>query len=188
MLAALNRQFLQPLMAWKAASPHLKHLRILERTQYDPLETIRDRQLRAVQEIARHAWSSVPYYRERWQTAGLHPRDLHSLEDLRHFPILTKADIRTNGDRLRSDLYRGEKLFAKTTSGSTGVPLTVFVDAEAMAWKRACTIRSDQWSGWTLGERVARLWGHGAAERGGWKAQLMRRLAYRESYLKHARH
>ncbi len=97
--------------------------------------------------------------------------------------MLTKADIRANGDRLLSDTFRGQKLFTKTTSGSTGVPLTVFVDADAMAWKRACTIRSDQWSGWTLGERVARLWGHGAAERGGWKTRLIRWLVYRESYL-----
>ncbi len=76
MLAALNRQFLQPLMAWNAASPHLKHLRTLERTQYDPLETIRERQLTAVRDIVRHAWSTVPFYRERWQAADVHPGDL----------------------------------------------------------------------------------------------------------------
>ncbi len=63
------------------------------------------------------------------------------------------------------------------------MPLTILVDEEAMAWKRACTIRSDQWSGWTLGERVARLWGHGVAERGGWKTRLIRWLVDRESYL-----
>jgi phenylacetate-CoA ligase len=63
------------------------------------------------------------------------------------------------------------------------VPLTVLVDEASVAWKRACTLRSDQWSGWRLGERVARLWGHGAAERGGWKARLGRYVVRRESYL-----
>lgn len=183
MLAALNRQFLQPLWAWKADSRHLQYLRTLERTQFDPLATIHDRQLTGVQDIVRHAWNTVPFYRESWKAAGVEPNAIRSLDDLRQFPILTKSDIRTNADRLRSDAYRNEQVFTKTTSGSTGVPLSIVVDADSMAWKRAGTIRSDQWSGWALGQRVARLWGHGAAERGGLKARFTRRLVYRESYL-----
>jgi phenylacetate-CoA ligase len=183
MLAALNRQFLQPLLAWNADSPHLRHLRTLEQTQYDSPSTIRDRQLAALQDVVRHAWNHVPYYHERCRPLALSPTDVRTLDDLHDFPILTKADIREHFDSLQSTRHREPKLFRKTTSGSTGVPLTVCVDADSMAWKRACTIRSDQWSGWTLGERVARLWGHGAAERGGLKARIMRRLAYRESYL-----
>lgn len=183
MLAALNRQFLQPLAAWKGDSPHLRHLRRLQATQYDPPAVVRDRQLAAVRNIVRHAWETVPFYRERWQQVGLHPDAVRTLDDLRQFPQLTKADIRTQGPRLRSEAYRGAGVHTKTTSGSTGVPLTVVVDSEAMAWKRACTIRSDQWSGWRRGQRVARLWGHGAAERGGWKARLRRAVVDRESYL-----
>ena len=54
---------------------------------------------------------------------------------------------------------------------------------DAMAWKKAATLRSDQWSGWQLGTRIARLWGHGVTDRGGWKAQWRRKLIERESYL-----
>jgi phenylacetate-CoA ligase len=183
MFAALNRQFLQPLRAWKLNSPHLSHLRTLEQTQFDAPSDIRERQLAAVRDIVRHAWTTVPFYRERWQKAGLHPRDMRTLDDLEQFPILTKSDIRTHGAALRSDEYRNRVVFTKTTSGSTGVPLSIVIDAGAMAWKRACTIRADQWSGWRLGERVARLWGHGAAERGNWKTRLMRWLVDRECYL-----
>jgi len=183
MLAVLNRQFLQPLMAWKNDSPHLKHLKVLQQTQYDAPATIRERQSKAVREIVRHAWTTVPYYRERWHRAGVRPNDLRTLDDLSRFPILTKDEIRANGDALRSEEYRHRHVFTKTTSGSTGVPLSIVVDAEAMAWKRACTIRSDQWSGWTLGEHVARLWGHGRAEQGGLKTRFMRWLVHRESFL-----
>lgn len=183
MICSLNRHLVQPLLGWKDNSPHLKHLRALERSQYDPPDTIRDRQFAAVRAIVAHAWQTVPYYRERWTRLGLYPGALRTLDDLEKFPILSKQDIRTNADALRSDAYREALVHKKTTSGSTGVPLTVLVDAEAMAWKRACSLRSDQWSGWQLGSRVARLWGHGAAERGNWKARLRRYFADRESYL-----
>lgn len=183
MLAVLNRQFIQPLLAWKNDSPHLKHLKVLQETQFDSLDVIRERQFKALREIVRHAWTTVPYYRERWQRAGLRPNDLRTLGDLAQFPVLSKDDIRANGEGLRSDEYRNRRVYTKTTSGSTGVPLSIVVDAAAMAWKRACTIRSDQWSGWTLGEHVARLWGHGRAEQGGFKARFMRWLVHRESFL-----
>lgn len=183
MLALLNRQLVQPLAAAKAGSPHLKYLRALERTQFDPPDVVRDRQFAAVRAIVRHAWDTVPFYRDRWTAAGLHPDAVRSLDDLRQFPVLTKADIRTHADRLRSEAYRGHGITSKTTSGSTGVPLTVVVDPDAMAWKRAFTLRSDQWSGWRLGQRVARLWGHGVVERGNGKARLRRLLVDRETYL-----
>jgi phenylacetate-CoA ligase len=183
MLSFVNRHLVQPLAAWKAGSPHLKHLRALERSQFDPPDAVRDRQLAAVRAIVRHAWDTVPFYRERWAAAGLHPDAVRSLDDLGRFPVLTKADIRAHGDRLRSDAFRGRPVTLKTTSGSTGVPLTIAVDDEAMAWKRAMTIRSDQWSGWRFGQRVARLWGHGAAERGTWRERLWRGVVLRESYL-----
>ena len=183
MLASLNRHVVQPLAAQKAGSPHLKHLARLERTQFDRPEVIRDRQLDAVRRIVRHAWDTVPFYRDRWAAAGLHPDVVRTLDDLRRFPVLTKADIRAAGNRLHSETFRDRPVTSKTTSGSTGVPLTIVVDDEAMAWKRAATIRSDQWSGWRLGQPVARLWGHGLAERGTWKARLRRHLVDRECYL-----
>jgi phenylacetate-coenzyme A ligase PaaK-like adenylate-forming protein len=183
MLSLANRHLIQPLAAWKAKSPHLKHLRTLERSQYDPPEVIRARQLAAVRTIVRHARETVPFYRARWADLGLDLDAIRSLDDVKLFPVLSKADLRANPGQLRSSAYRDRLLASKTTSGSTGVPLTVAVDPDAMAWKRACTIRSDQWSGWRLGMRVARLWGHGPAERGGWKARFRRQLVDRESYL-----
>jgi phenylacetate-CoA ligase len=182
MFAVVNRHLIRPLSAWKAGSPHLKYLRTLERTQFDPPDVVRERQLAAVRATIRHAWETVPYYRDQWTAVGLRPDAVRSLDDLRQFPVLTKADIRAAGDRLRSNAYRGP-VTTKTTSGSTGVPLTVAVDDNAMAWKRAMTLRSDQWSGWRLGQRVARMWGHGAAEQGSWRDRLWRRVVLRESFL-----
>jgi phenylacetate-CoA ligase len=183
MICLANRRLLLPFMAWKSGSPHLKYLRTLDETQYDAPDVIAERQLAAVREVVRHAAQTVPYYRERWGEAGLHADSIRSLDDLGQFPVLTKAEIRAHSERLRSDAYRTAHIHSKTTSGSTGVPLTVMWDENSKAWKQACTLRSDQWSGWKLGSPVARLWGHGTAERGGWKARLRRFFVERESFL-----
>ncbi|WP_020469291.1 phenylacetate--CoA ligase family protein [Zavarzinella formosa] len=183
MLALLNRHIAQPFFSWKAGNHLPRRLRILEQRQFDTPKVIAARQLESLREMLFHAWETVPFYRNRWQAAGVHPEDVRQLEDLGQFPILTKQDLRAHAAEIRSFAYADQEVFRKTTSGSTGVPLTIAVDREAMDWKRACTLRSDQWSGWRRGTRVARLWGHAAADRGSWKARLRRAILDRESYL-----
>lgn len=183
MLALLNRHVAQPFFAWKAGNRLPSRLRTLERRQYDSPDVVAARQLASLQAVLQHAWDTVPFYRTRWQAAGLHPDNVTSLEDLSRFPVLTKYDLRTHAKELRSCAFADRDVFLKTTSGSTGVPLTVAVDREAMDWKRAATVRSDQWSGWRRGTRVARLWGHTASDRGSWKTRLRRAVLERECYL-----
>ena len=124
MLTFLNRHLMHPFMAWRAGSKHLKHLRELRRTQFDPPAVIRQRQLAALQVQLRHAYDTVPYYRAAWDKAGVHPADVKSLADLEAFPVLTKADIRRHERALVSSAFDITKLRVKRTSGSTGVPLT----------------------------------------------------------------
>jgi phenylacetate-CoA ligase len=75
------------------------------------------------------------------------------------------------------------KLVRKTTSGSTGVSLEVFVDEPSMQWKRACTLRSDEWSGWRFGERKAMIWGNPEYLKRGWRGVLRNKVLDRERYL-----
>src|SRR5262245_22729373 len=124
MLDFLNRHFMHPFMAWREGKSHLQHLRTLQRTQFDPPEVIRARQLDALKRQLQHAWDTVPYYRAAWTKAGVHPSDVCELADLAAFPILTKADIRRHNRSLVSSAYDISQCRVKTTSGSTGVPLT----------------------------------------------------------------
>lgn len=183
MLSIVNRHLVQPLFAWKAGNNLLSYLKILEHRQYDDPQTIAERQLRQVQAIIQHAWDTVPFYRRHWQAAGVQPQDVQSLDDLTAFPIVTKTHIRQQSAEMRSFAYADADVHFKATSGSTGIPLKIAVDREAMNWKRAATLRADQWSGWKRGTRVARLWGHGAADRGNWKTRIRRAILERESYL-----
>ena len=183
MLDSLNRHLVLPLVAAKRRSKVFQYLRELERSQFDPPEVIRARQIVALKAQLRHAFATVPYYRRAWAAAGVHPADVKTLDDLQHFPVLTKADIRAHAAELFSEAYRGKKVRTKTTSGSTGVPLAIKLDEPGAQWKTACTMRADQWSGYRLGQRVAKVWGNPEYRHFGLRGRLTNHLVDRAIYL-----
>lgn len=183
MLDFLNRHLMHPLMAKRSRSRHLEYLRYLQQTQFDSPEVIRARQLAALKVQLQHAFDTVPYYRKAWASAGVHPHDVKSLADLEAFPVVTKADIRKHERDLISLLFDPAKLRLKRTSGSTGVPLNIRIDEPAVQWKAACTIRSDEWSGYRLGQRVAKVWGNPDYLHFGWKGRLRNFFFDRAVYL-----
>ena len=183
MLDFLNRNVMHPLMARRGRSRHLEYLRDLEQTQFDPPEVIRARQLAALKTTLKHAYETVPFYRAAWRAAGVHPSDVQTLADLEAFPILTKNDIRRHEHALISNAYDASKLRLKRTSGSTGVPLNIRIDEPAVQWKTACTMRSDQWSGYRLGQRVAKVWGNPEYRHFGLKGRLRNYFFDRAVYL-----
>jgi phenylacetate-CoA ligase len=181
--AFLIRHAIGPLWARWERSHYLRHYRLLRRTQFHDPDTIRARQWCHQTTLVQHAFDTVPFYRERWQALGWTPTALRAEDDWCQLPLLTKADIRGAGPRLLSSCYRREQLRRKTTSGSTGVSLEIFVDEPSMQWKRACTLRCDEWSGWRFGEPVAKVWGNPDYLRHGWRGRVRNALLDRAAYL-----
>jgi phenylacetate-CoA ligase len=181
--ALLIRNVLAPLWARWESSPYLRHYRSLRKTQFDDLPTIRARQWTALVNQLRHAYATVPFYRARLARLGLRPEQIRNFEDFCSLPVLTKADIRGAGDQLLSNSYDPERLVRKKTSGSTGVSLQVAVDEDSLQWKRACTLRADEWSGWRLGESVAKIWGNPEYVHLGWRGRVRNALLDRARYL-----
>lgn len=183
MLDTLNRHFVQPLIAAKRRSRHLRNYRHLSKTQFDSPETVRARQLAMLKAQLRHAFATVPFYRRTWAATGVHPDDVKTLDDFRHFPIVTKTDIRKHAAEMLSEAYRGAKLRTKTTSGSTGVPLVIKLDERGAQWKAGCVLRADEWSGWRLGQRVAKVWGNPEYRHFGLRGRITNHFVDRAIYL-----
>jgi phenylacetate-CoA ligase len=181
--AALIRNALGPVWARWERSPYLHHYRRLQRSQFDSPDMIRDRQWLSLKRILAHAYETVHYYRDQWKRAGLHPADIRNFEDFQKIPILTKSDIRTHGQDLLSFSFDCSELIRKQTSGSTGVSLEIFLDEESRQWKRACVLRSDEWTGWRFGEPVAKFWGNPEYRSRGFRGFLRNVLLDREFYL-----
>ncbi|MBA1147448.1 phenylacetate--CoA ligase [Ectothiorhodospiraceae bacterium WFHF3C12] len=74
---------------------------VAARALLEPIETCSQDELRHIQlERMRwslnHAYRNVPFYRQSFDAAGVHPSDLVSLEDLARFPFTMKDDLRDN--------------------------------------------------------------------------------------------
>jgi phenylacetate-CoA ligase len=158
-------------------------LHSLRQTQYDRPETIRSRQWATLEALLRHAYTTVPFYRRRLDQERIDPWRLRGFDDFARIPVLTKEDIRLHGPSLISNLYDRAALHCKKTSGSTGVSLEIRIDEASLQWKRACTLRSDEWSGWHFGERVAKVWGNPEYLQLGWRGRLRNALLDRAIYL-----
>ena len=65
----------------------------IEKASVDELRALQFKRLKAT---LHHAYRNAPAYRRKFDSAGVHPDDLKSLADLRHFPFTTKADLRYN--------------------------------------------------------------------------------------------
>ncbi|MEJ2719148.1 MAG: AMP-binding protein [Deltaproteobacteria bacterium] len=88
------------------------------------LEAERERRLR---KVILNAYEHVPYYRSLFESAGISPEDIETVDDLTKVPMTTKDDVRAGGTQgMIADWARVPSLVSKRTSGSTGEPLTVY--------------------------------------------------------------
>ena len=85
-------------------------------------------------------------------------------EAVQTIPFLEKADLIRNLDRIVT--YKSKFSSVKTTGGSTGEPVKLYKNPDALARERVATWRSYGWAGVTIGARQARFWGvpHGSVD------------------------
>ena len=83
-----------------------------------------------LREVMRYAYAHGPFYRRKWDEAGIHPDHIHSLEDFERVPVVTKAELRES--QARAEPFGDYLCIPPTevhhihgTSGTTGRP-TIF--------------------------------------------------------------
>jgi phenylacetate-CoA ligase len=182
-LEPIVRCVVAPAWARWERSPYLRHYQRLLRTQYDSPDEIRDRQWQRIVGLLQHAYETTPFWRGRFEESGLTPDCIRQWNDFPAIGLLTKADLRARRDELLSSAYCGAAVHRRKTSGSTGVSVEVSINDEAQQFQRACTLRSDEWSGWRLGQRVAAVWGNPEYLKHGWRGWLRNTLLDRATYL-----
>jgi len=87
-----------------------------------------------------HAWEGSPYYRASFKAAGIDPHDVRSLDDLRRFPFIDKAVLRSRQESapILGDLAavgEEEVVYVSASSGSTGIPtISPFTQGDFDDW------------------------------------------------------
>jgi phenylacetate-CoA ligase len=157
---ALRRHVLEPIWARTTGASVLQATQQLERAQYLPAETIRQRQWQAFVELAKYVYSNNDFYRSKFDAAGFAPAHLSDWADLRRVPILTKAEVRAGGLKLLSAGMDPNRLMKAKTGGSTGKPIEVFFTEHVSQLRNAIGRRNKDWAGWRPGEPVGAVWGN----------------------------
>jgi len=91
-----------------------------------------------IQALMRYAWERAPFYRARWERAGLEPGDIRSLADFERVPTIQKDDLRADqaeyppfGSYLCEK--REEIVWIYGTSGTSGRPTAFAWSAQDLA-------------------------------------------------------
>ncbi|MDB6032933.1 MAG: Histidinol-phosphate aminotransferase [Verrucomicrobiales bacterium] len=126
----------------------------------------------------------IPFYRERFRQAGFNPKaDFGSVEDLRHLPILTKADVRTHHTEMVDRRFLSTSVVANT-SGTTGQPMTMRLGLGYIAVDYACMYRFWAQAGYTFRAPCAAIRSYVPASAAGplWKYNYWQNTLYMSAY------
>lgn len=151
-------------IAWPAipdarAAQRLAILQQIETTQWLPSQDIQRRQFVQLNRLLRHAFDTIPFYRHRLLDAGLGMDRGVGPEDWLRLPPLTRADIQQAGEALVSTAIppSHSPLNKASTSGSTGMPVTVTGTAVTKLFWEVLTLREHLWQDRDLGGTMAAI-------------------------------
>jgi phenylacetate-CoA ligase len=99
----------------------------------------------------------VPYYREQFRALNFDPKAVTSLTDLQRLPLIGKADIRENTERMKADGSGALQRF--NTGGSSGEPLIFYLGKERVSHDVAAKRRATRWWGVDIGDPEIVVWG-----------------------------
>ncbi|QWV95840.1 hypothetical protein KP003_10945 [Geomonas nitrogeniifigens] len=154
MIDSVYKNFVYPLIfCFKGLNVKSKIAQIskLDKQHFKEVKNLQVVKLTGLLDIA---LSRSPFYRK---VMAMKQGDIPGgLDAIGQFPVLTKEVIR----EVSADMLTNCSVaVARTTAGTTGVPVTVYVDKEALSWQLATRYYFFGIHGINIGDREARFWG-----------------------------
>ncbi len=115
---------------------------MLMESQFWPPDQMRDYQRSQLAQLLRHAKTHVPFYKTRLDCVLRNDGSI-DWDRWEEIPIVTRADLRDHGEEMRADVIPKNHgaVGTNSTSGSTGVPITIqfnllVAQVSKQAWNR----------------------------------------------------
>lgn len=138
---------------------YLAYLHWLRKNLHVDQSELKKAQFKRLKALIRYACDNVAFYHHKFENAGLRPDDIRSVTDLPKVPLTTRKEIQESPWRdLVARNVDLNKCVKSSTSGSTGVPVTVFHDAQTEDLIRALWTRAYLANGWRITDRMAYVW------------------------------
>lgn len=115
-------------------------------------------QAASLRRLLDHAYRTTPYYRHLFDQAGFDPSDWKCGHPLQ-LPVLSREQIRSRNDDLRSREFSIDELRPGTTGGTTSTPVPLWRDIEGLRNKTAMQYHLNSFGGYQQGDSVLMIWG-----------------------------
>lgn len=129
----------------------------LERSQWWSPEQIEADRVARLRDFLIRIGTRVPYYQDLFARLAFNPEQLSSVSQLQALPLLTKANIREHGERMK-DSSPGP-LSRYNTGGSSGEPLIFYIGKSRKSHDVAAKWRATRWWGVDIGDPELVVWG-----------------------------
>jgi phenylacetate-CoA ligase len=133
----------------------------LEPIEHASEDELRALQLKRLQCSLRHAYEHVASYRSKCEQAGVHPSELRTLAELRHFPYTVKDDLRAGYPFGLLAVPREQLVRVHASSGTTGRPTIVGYTRRDIDTWAGLVARSIRAAGGRRGDIVHIAYGYG---------------------------
>jgi phenylacetate-CoA ligase len=133
---------------------NLLQRRLIRNEKLNP-EEIESLQTTKLKHVITQAYQNVPYYQKLFDQIGFKPSHLKSKADLNELPLLDKQTLRERKDDFVASNCNRKLLFKGSTSGSTGSPLSLYINRELIETEHAFIWRQYRWAGSQLYGKIA---------------------------------
>ncbi|HAA03132.1 MAG TPA: phenylacetate--CoA ligase [Syntrophobacteraceae bacterium] len=126
-----------------------------------PREALEAIQLRRLQATLERVYAMVPFYRGKFQEAGITPADIQTLSDLQQVPFTVKQDLRDNYPFGLFAVPMDNVVRIHASSGTTGKPTVVGYTARDIQTWSELMARALSAGGATRGDIIHNAYGYG---------------------------
>jgi phenylacetate-CoA ligase len=124
-------------------------------------EDLRALQLQRLQELVTRLYIRVPFYRKKFDDAGIKPEDIRTLEDIAKIPFTTKQELRETYPYGLLAVDESEIVEVHTSSGTTGTPVVgAYTIKDIDIWSQSMA-RTLAMAGAEPGDVVQNAYGYG---------------------------
>jgi phenylacetate-CoA ligase len=134
---------------------------------WDKIAEFRDKkelralQLQRLQELVTRLYIRVPFYRRKFDEAGIKPQDIGSLEDIAKIPFTTKHELRETYPYGLLAVDESEIVEVHTSSGTTGTPVVgAYTMRDIETWSHSMA-RTLAMAGAGSGDVIQNAYGYG---------------------------
>lgn len=107
----------------------LKLYREYGKDMYEARESIDKKSFMKLKSLCCYCKTHVPYYRKLFSEIDFCPEKMKTFEDFKKIPVMDKDVVREHFQELQSDEIKNMNTVLCSTSGSTGTPLKIYLDA-----------------------------------------------------------